>query len=316
MRRYLLVGAVAAAVALVAAPAAPALVAVAPNRPVPQRAVTAEVVVVGKVTAIEKDTVDAAPFPGAPMKVAYKIAVVKVETNLAGANGTTHIKIGFIPPAPAPVPPIPGQPGKPMVRPIRPGLQLPELKEGQEMLFFVSKHPSANFYVMSPMSAPVPVDAKTDAGKKEIEAVKKITDLLADPMKGLKSDKADVRTETAVLMVTKYRSYPESGGEVDEVAIGADESKLILKAIADADWKQAGPRPGGPVAANPNAMQAFYQLGLNDKDGWKQPVFPQPQPGQPPVDFVAIQKDAFVKWLAGAGKDYQIKKIVAKKTEK
>jgi hypothetical protein len=57
----------------------------------------------------------------------------------------------------------------------------------------------------------------------------------------------------------------------------------------------------------------FFQLGLSDKDGWKQPEFPRPVPGAPPVDYVALQKEAFVKWLAGPGKDYVVKKVVAKK---
>jgi hypothetical protein len=304
MRRYLFAAALVAG--LVAANESVAKLMIA-FRPAPQRAVTADAVVVGKVTAIEKDTVDALPFPGAKDKIAYKVAVVKIQTNLAGANNLTHIKVGFIPPAKAqpPAPPPPGQPAIRPIRPIRPGLQAPELKEGQEMLFFLGKHSSADFYVMPGMSPPV--DVTTDAGKKEVEAVKRVTELLADPMKGLKSDKADVRAETAAVMVLKYRSYPDSGGETEQVAIGADESKLILKAIAEADWKSVQTNPGMP-----NALQAFAQLRLTDKDGWKQPVFPKAAPGQP-VDFAAIQKDAFVKWLAGPGKDYQIKKVVAKK---
>src|SRR5262245_14547536 len=64
-----------------------------------ERAFYVPVVVVGKVTAIEKETVDATQFPGAPDKVAYKVAVVKVGTNLAGADGVTHLKVGFTPPA-------------------------------------------------------------------------------------------------------------------------------------------------------------------------------------------------------------------------
>jgi hypothetical protein len=63
----------------------------------------------------------------------------------------------------------------------------------------------------------------------------------------------------------------------------------------------------------PNAMQAFSVLGLTEKDGWTPPKFPRPMPGQPPVDYVGMQKEAFVKWLAGPGKDYTIKKVVAKK---
>lgn len=308
MRKYLF-AAVLAAVAF--ASTAPAYALMIAFQPAPQRAVRADVVVVGKVTAIEKDTVDAAPFPGAKDKIAYKVAVVKVETNLAGAANITHIKVGFTP-APKVQPggggADPVQPGRPAIQPIRPrpGLQIPELKEGQQMLFFLTKHPGADFYMMPGMSPPV--DVSTDEGKKEIEAVKKVTEVLADPMKGLKSDKADVRAETAATLVMKYRSGPEFAAQTEQVAIGAEESKLILKAIAEADWKQVRPGPGGM-----NAMSAFYQLGLTDKDGWVAPKFVRPAPGQPPVDFTAVQKDAFVKWLAGPGKDYQIKKIVAKK---
>lgn len=280
-------------------------------QPAPQRALTADVVIVGKVTAIEKDTVDAEQFPGQKQKVAYKVAVVKIETPLVGANSITHVKIGFIPPAKAdPAQPVdPNVPVRP-IRPIRPGIQMPELKEGTEMLFFLSKHHAADFYMMPNMSPPI--DVKTEGGKTELAEVKKITALIAEPMKGLKSDKLETRVETAAALMMKYGAYPQFGGEVDRVAIDKDESKLILKAIAEADWKQqVRPVPGRGGMLNP--IQAFYQLQLNEKDGWTPPKFPNPVPGQPPVDFNAIQKEAFVKWLDGAGKDYVVKKNVAKK---
>ena len=126
-------------------------------KPAPQRAVTADAVVVGKVTAIEKDTVDAVPHPNVKEKVAYKVAVVKIESNLGGATNLTHIKIGFIPRpkvrpgGPVPVPPV-GRPAIQPVRPIRTGMQAPELKVGSEMLFFLVKHPTAEFYVMPGMT--------------------------------------------------------------------------------------------------------------------------------------------------------------------
>ena len=86
-------------------------------RPPAQRAISSEAVVIGKVTAIEKDPIDATPFPGAPNKLAFKIAVVRVETSLAGANNVTHIKIGFIPPAPQAVD-----------QPVKPGLVRPPIR--------------------------------------------------------------------------------------------------------------------------------------------------------------------------------------------
>ena len=45
---------------------------------------TADVVIVGKVTTIEKDAVDALPHKDATEKVAYKIAIVKIDAALVG----------------------------------------------------------------------------------------------------------------------------------------------------------------------------------------------------------------------------------------
>ena len=61
-----------------------------------------------------------------------------------------------------------------------------------------------------------------------------------------------------------------------------------------------------------NAAQVFYSLNLTEKDGWVQPVIVN-APGAPPVDFNAVMKDAFVQWLGGPGKNYQIVKNVPKK---
>jgi hypothetical protein len=282
------------------------------RKPLDNIALTTPVIVTGKVTTIEKDTVDAAsPYAGATDKVVYKVAVVKIDKALVGADNLTHIKIGFVPPPPMDPNPPAAPPGG-----IRPGIRrripMPELKVDQESVFFLAKHPTADFYVLVPLSEPI--DIKTDDGKKQLEIVAKAVEAVADPMKGLKSDKADVRLNTAAKLITRYRAYPVLGGETEQVAIPAEESKLILKTLADADWKaNAGPAPGNPGAAAPNPYAAFAQLGLTDKDGWTPPQFPPQPAGAPPVDYIGLQKEAFVKWLAGAGKDYAIKRVVAKK---
>jgi hypothetical protein len=273
-------------------------------QPPAQRAISAQTIVVGKVTAIGKDEVEAtSPFIGATDKVKYKVATVKVTEVLSGDNKLTEVKVGFIPP-PKPDP----NAKPPVIRPgIRPGFQAPQLKEGDEVILFLAKHPTGDFYIMPGMTPPV--DVTNEQGKKDLESVKKVTTLLADPMKGLKSDKADVRGETAAIMVMKYRAFPALGGEVEQVAIDAAESKLILKALTEADWSNTI-RPG--MLPGPNPAQAFYSLGLTEKDGWVAPVIAPQPPGAPPIDFNAVQKDAFVKWLDGPGKNYVIKKNVPK----
>src|SRR5262245_60258695 len=156
----------------------------APPRSVVEKFAGSEVVVVGKVTSVEKDVVEAlAPYAGAKEKQKYKIAVVKIDTGLAGADKLKEIKVGFVVPPKV----------DPNMRPVRREYQQPDPKEGQEWLLFLAKHPTADFYIMSFVH--LPVDLKNELGKKELEVAKRFASAIADPMKGLKSDKAEVRGE-------------------------------------------------------------------------------------------------------------------------
>jgi hypothetical protein len=276
----------AAAVLLVAAPA---LARMMPFRTPALRAVTADVVVVGTVTSVEKDVIEVAPERGAPGKVAYKLAVVKVDQPLAGADALTHLKVGFAPPAGAGL-------GRPGVR--RGG---PELKEGDRYVFFLTRHPEGTFYLM-PFLSP-PIDAKGENGKAELEEVRKGLAAVADPKKALTAAKAEDRTFAAAVLATKYRTPPETGGEVTDAPLTAEESRLILSGLAEGDWKQ------GNRFGTVSPMTAVLQLGLTPADGWAQP---QAVPGQP-FDFAAATRTAFVTWLAGPGKDYRVKRLVPKK---
>jgi hypothetical protein len=301
MRTFLrfAVPAVVAIAVLGTADLASAKLMIAPSPPA-RRAVMADVVVVGKVTSIAKEPVMALPpFFGAKDKVAFQIATVKIDTGLIGADKIKEIKIGTIlPPKPDPKAP----PGPRLGGPRRFGF---ELKEGQELMLFLAKHPTEDFYTIP--GGTLPVEMKGDQTKKDLEAVKGVAAILADPMKALKSDKAETRAEAATIIVLKYRNYPLFGGETTEVAIPAEESKLLLKALLEGNWSNMGRRFDGP----PSPMDAFQMLGLNQKDGWIPPVIVN-NPGAPPVDYGLVQKDAFEKWLAGAGKNYVIKKLVAK----
>jgi hypothetical protein len=272
--------------------------------PPTQRALHSEVIVIGKVIGIEKQPVDLAPHAGAPEKVSHQIALVKVQENLLGAENLTHLKIAFIPPAPPP-PPVddPNVPVRPILRP-RPVLQPPQLKEGDQFLFFLVKHPGGPYFMMPGMYPPLNV--KDEGSKKEIENVKQVVAAIRDPLSGLKSDKPQERVRTAAILVLKFRSAPMFAQQVDQVPIDAELSRLILQTLAEADWGQIEeePSPFQPV-------QAFYALGLTPQDGWNPPKLVL-QPGQTPQDFNKMMHKAYVDWLKGPGKDYRIKKFVAK----
>lgn len=282
----------AVAVALFAA-AADAKRVARPFGPV-EKVARAEAVFVGKVSAVEKDAVMLPQYPGDPNKVAHKVAVIKVEKGLLGTGKATEFKVAFVAP--------PKADPKAPPRPVRGGPQGIDLAAGQEGVFFLAKHPDGTHYTVTPMTAPL--DPKAEDYKTQLETVTRATAAIADPVKALKAEKAEDRFLAAAALVARYRTVPD-GVEAEIVKVPAEESKLVLKALTEGDWSKFD-------ANTPNGAQAFYMLGLNAKDGWVQPVVVN-NPGAPPVDFNAVLKDAFAKWLDAAGKDYQISKFVPKK---
>ena len=254
-----------------------------------QRALQTQVVVVGKVTAVEKEAVDAPIYPGGA-KISHKIAVVKIESNLFGADNTTHLKVGFVPSGTAGF-----RPGR--------GPDNPDLKEGEEWLFFLTKHHNGEFHAIPYMTPPV--GSKVETYKAEVESVKKMLALVADPAKAMKAEKAEDRFNAAVAIIYKLRMPPEGAfAGTETVALTADESRPILKALAEGAWK--GTRRDEGL----NGYSAFSMLGLTDADGWKPPA------AKAGVDFLELTREAYAKWLDGPGKDYRIKKLVPKKVEK
>jgi hypothetical protein len=284
----------AAAVALLFDAPAEAKRVMAPLGPL-DRTARAEAVVVGKVTAVEKDPVMLPQYPGAKDKVAHAVAVVAVEKGLLGADGVKEFKVAFV----APPKPDPNAPA----RPVR-GLGPVNLVPGQEGVFFLTRHPGGTYHAV-PQLAP-PLDAKAADYKAQAEAVAKAAAAVADPAKALKADKPEDRFLAAAALLAKYRTVPD-GVETEVVKVPADESRQVLKALAEGDWSKYDPNGA-------NGAQAFYRLALTAKDGWVQPVVSNPAGA--PVDFNAVLKDAFGKWLDGPGKDYQINKIAPKAPKK
>ena len=189
MRRILFCAA--AALALAATPAVALRIAM-PNLTTAQKALQADAVVVGKVTEIEKEEVEVAPHQGAPDKVKMRVAAIKIADGLVGAKNVTHVKV-LIPGSAADQPADQPLPGGPLVRPAigrippgRGGFGPVVLKEGDEGLFFLAKHPtSATHYVINAGNQPVAI--KDENYKAELGKVKASLAVLADPMKALKA---------------------------------------------------------------------------------------------------------------------------------
>jgi hypothetical protein len=281
--------------ALVLAVAGPAAAfRIAPMQPSPTRAAVADVIVVGRVTGIEDKEVTVPAYPGAPaaQKTTYRVAVVEVADLVKGTKGLKKVRVGFLPP-PKMVNPGPGGPGG--IRPhIRPGFGQVQLKAGDAGLFYLTKHFQAPIYTIPGM-----YDFTTRGNTnfdKELKEARASTQLLADPIANLKSKDNEKRFMTAALLLTRYRQFRP--GKNTTEPIGAEESKLILTALADApQWEKKGPILFGQL--HPQTL--FFQLNLTAKDGW-----------QPPMKITSPDDypNAIRAWLRDHANTYRIQRNV------
>jgi len=256
--------------------------------PAATRIANADLVVVGKVTKFGPKLVKGEMFKGDERDM--QIATIKVSDTLLGKE-VKEIEVGFFPPASN------NGGGGPRIRP-RPGVQL---KQDQEACLILTKHPTKKgVYVVTNFYDSIPKESADFA--KQLETILKSAKLLAKPTDGLKSKEAEDRLLTAALLITRYRTDRTAEGKTEKVAV--DESKLILQALAEADWApKNNPRVGGNQISPQNL---FFNLGVTEKDGWKMPK-----------DFTKLADEA-KKWCKDNAGKYQIVRFTseAKKEEK
>jgi hypothetical protein len=225
-----------------------------PDTPLAERMALADCVIVGRVLSLEEEPALAYPLvkvPGAP-KVAYRVAMVRVDTPILGLATQKEVRVGFIhvPTDERPVA-IPSSSTQ------------AKLVAGQEGCFFLHKHPEESFYVAQKAWDVLDKDKVKEFGKVVAQA-KRCARLKEDPDAGLRSKDAEDRLLAAALLIYRYRTVAwASGGPPRTEPIDAERSRLILTALAEgplADKTAAVPR-----------LRLFYRLGLTAKDGWKPP---------------------------------------------
>jgi hypothetical protein len=208
------------------------------------RVANADAVVVGKVTSIEPQDVMVGTTK-------YRIAVVQIEDAIKGVKeGVKSVRIGFIP-IEKPKPNVFVTGGRPV-----------QLQVSQGGLFLLKKNSKEAFFEIGGIVGYYVNSDKNDEFAKELAAAKSAAKASVNPQASLKSKDADERLAAAAILVEKYRAY--RGPKASQEAIDAEESKLILKALAEADWK-------GQVnfaSLRPNMGQLFNRLGVTKADGF------------------------------------------------
>jgi hypothetical protein len=250
--------------------------------PIPLRVVGSDVVLVGKVTGFGAKLVPAEMTRGDDRQM--QIATIQVSDTIVGKT-TKEIKVGYFPPVVAPG----GGPG----RPIRTYPTI-NLIVGQESLLFLTRHPTKKDVYVAQMYFDAVTKKDNPNFATELAETKKAARLMQNPMASLKSKDAEERYLTAAMLIARYRTH-RLGVKKEKVPV--EESKLILTALAEADWTTRSPRW---FMMNPQTM--FARLGLTNKDGWV-----------PPKDFRKFPEEA-KKWLKDNAEKYRFERMVS--TEK
>jgi hypothetical protein len=246
--------------------------------PIPQRLAQADCVVVGKVVSIEDKTVSAPVSRDEPEKAEFKIALVKIDEGLFGAKGLTHVRVGFLPRN---------------VQVGRSRFEHMNYAVGQEACFILRKHSAdPSFFVAPAYYLVIPKGDKTYVNfDEDVKRIRQCTQALEAPDAALKSKEAGDRFLAAALLIGRYRN-PELGTKTEPIV--AEQSQLILAALAGADWTQRDPQ----TQLTPH--QVFAMLNLQAADGWNPPVF---------KDVLKEFPVAAQKWLKDHP-DYRIQRYV------
>jgi hypothetical protein len=250
---------------------------------VPSKLGSADVILAGQVVALEDQDVTATTNPAAKVKVSYRIAVVQVTEMLKGDAKQKLVRVGFVVTQPLP----------PGAGPV--GYNIP-LTVGKNGLFFLKKHHEGSFHVLPMFGTFVSSEFKPQYDQ-ELALTRKTLKVVQNPVASLQAKDSAERLEAAIVLIDVYRTPPFNSPAQQEM-INAEESKLILKALLDANWNLD---PGKTnLAQTPNL--SFIKLGLGSKDGWQQPTG---------VGVFAPQYAAAARaWLEKNWQTYRIQKIV------
>jgi hypothetical protein len=244
---------------------------------IPQRVALAETIVVGKVTFIEGQSIMMAESPGSKEREHF-VASVHVEESLMGAEGLTDLKVAF--------------PAQPMNRLEFDGGSndyLLQLETDQEVCLFLKPHHAGEFLVGA--SDYPSLNKKNPTFESNWKLTQKCAKLIANPELGLEAKETDDRFLTAAMLILRHRTQSfMSKGQPKQVPIDAKQSRLILQALAEADWQK--PKADLDYDMRPDTL--FGRLNLTSQDGWNQAVSPE----------------AAKKWLKEHVENYRIKKYV------
>jgi hypothetical protein len=238
-----------------------------------------DVIVIGRVVDIEPRTVTVLDYKAAPkeFKSTYTVAGVAIDERILGAAGITRVRVGFL------------AEGAPSV-----------LTNDMEGCFSLSRHPTADFYVL--VSRPA---EKGDKYESELARLKKVALAISDPVAALKAEDLQDRFDAALYLSFRYQSPRFS---MDREPIPEEENKLILKLLEELPWN-----PPGVVVDNPNEPPLphrsflWYKFDMG-QFGYTESDFPD----DPPIDGRKFMEDYTTKFMKDNADKIRLTRYVQK----
>jgi hypothetical protein len=232
----------------------------------PDRIVRSDLVVLGRVVALEPKDVEAAFSSESPFKLDYRIAVVKVNDVIHGKKELKEIRLGFISPDQDRKV---DRSGKAM--PALSPLYFVSIKVGQEGVFFLKKHHQGDFYLNPMLIGGFLPSSDSPEFKKNIESARRLSKVLDLPLDALKAENASNRFLATTMLINRYRLNGAKASKLPEKAINAEESKLLLKTLTEAEWKDVN-EAISPTMYPPHPYRLFLQLGVTKTEGYDPPT--------------------------------------------
>ena len=232
--------------------------------PLPDRMVRSDLVVLGRVVAIEPKDVEAFFSSDSPFNLDYRIAVVKVHEVIHGKKEVKELRLGFVSPDQDKKV---DKAGKAIA--LSP-LHFRSVKVGENGLFFLRKHHQSDFYVNPLVFGGFLPSSDAPEFNKNIEKARRLSKVLEVPLEALKAENASNRFLATTMLINRYRLNGAKKSKLPENAIDADESKLLLKILIEADWQNVNEAISGSIYP-PHPYRIFLQLGVTKTDGYDPP---------------------------------------------
>lgn len=264
----------------------------------PERVVRSDFIVSGRVVALEPKDVEAVLSTELPYMVDYRIAVVKVKEVLRGNQEVKQVRLGFLSPDQDRKV---DKAGKDISR-ISPYF-FQSFTVGQDGLFFLRKHHQGDFYETIQPFGGFYDSANGPRFTTTVEDVRRLNQVMEAPREALKAENMTNRFVTATMLIHHYRLSWLKGRKPRETAVDAEESKLLLKTLAEADWQDVN-EAITPTKYPPHPYRVFMQLGVTKSDGY-----------EPPAKATEVREtlEYTHKWLRNNQEQYRIKRFSAEK---